>query len=476
MLKELFDFFDTVFRNWSGPQIAALVVGILLGIAGLAFFGRLLGFLVFPKAVRELERERDKFEAENQALRERSKEEAGKHRTIFQLFEQEKKERNADRAASLETKRQFSAKCDRLHEEANDLQEHNANLLRVGRHLYYSNKKLGREVKGLQDQVQVIMEMEGKFWERPPAGPGPAFRPRDEKAAPIIALLNLKGGVGKTTLTANLGARLWKQGLRVLQVDLDHQGTLTSLCLTDSQVADANRGEGKLVNNVLQATHRLDLRAWQNLVPLPHLNGPAAYLLPANKFLANVEEDLKARWLLNKSERDARFLLREALHAPLLQTALDVILLDCPPRITTGCINALACADFVLVPVLLDKPSTDAVPNLLGWLRSLKEKGVCPHLALLGIVANRTHFTNRLTHREKTLWAAMHDNRQDAWKEPAHFFRRITPGKALFAEAADKRVFAAFEPDLEPIFASLVEELVSKKVLHENRRLAVVSV
>src|SRR5204862_249242 len=64
----------------------------------------------------------------------------------------------------------------------------------------------------------------------------PAFRPVRQDRPPVVAVLNFKGGVGKTTLTANLAATFAGHGERVLMIDLDYQGSLTSLVLPNSDL------------------------------------------------------------------------------------------------------------------------------------------------------------------------------------------------------------------------------------------------
>lgn len=464
MVKDFVDFVENVCKNWSGDRTAALIVGLCFGVLAVVVLGRYLRFFVSPWAYRHHEKERLRLEADNQRLREECKETGGKHDTLWKMHEGNEGERQQLR----DRVHQLSEECERLKDDSVRLSEDRDRIKGLGKKLMLLYQERGAQIKSLNAQVQHIMDLEGSFWEKAPLVNAPQFRPLDDRAAPIVAVMNLKGGVGKTTLTANLGGTLWGKGLRVLLVDLDHQGTLTSLCLSLEQERDVNRGEGKLVNNVIKAKERLDEIAWQNLVPLEG----GSCLLPANKFLANVEEDLKARWLLQRTERDSRFLLREALHSRLLQDRFDVILIDCPPRITTCCINALACADHVLMPVLIDKPSTDAVPNLLGWLRSLKEKGICPQLSLLGIVGNRSHWKTRLTKREKTLWNELQKLSEEAWGQPVYSFKRSIPNKPLFASAAETRKLAAFEKDLSPVFGELLKELLSRKVIHENRKSA----
>src|SRR5207245_5019301 len=99
-------------------------------------------------------------------------------------------------------------------------------------------KSLREQIKDLTEQMQSIVNLAGKIWEKPIVVPIPPFRPLATRNAPVIAVTNLKGGVGKTTIAANLGATLWSQGYRVLLIDLDYQGSLTSLCLDGQRISD----------------------------------------------------------------------------------------------------------------------------------------------------------------------------------------------------------------------------------------------
>ena len=65
-----------------------------------------------------------------------------------------------------------------------------------------------------------------------------------------------------------------------------------------------------------------------------------------------------------------------------------MVLIDCPPRLTTGCVNALAASDYVLIPVLLEETSVEAVPRILTWLK-LFQSEVCRELDVLGVVGNK---------------------------------------------------------------------------------------
>jgi cellulose biosynthesis protein BcsQ len=328
---------------------------------------------------------------------------------------------------------------------------------------------LRKELAQLNGQLNQVMEQEGRFWETTPGSSLPAFRPLVAGRPPIVALVNLKGGVGKTTLTANLGATLWSRGARTLLVDLDNQGSLTALCLPPQEMQDLRKGRGNYIHHLLKPTSSPGALAWDLRTRIGDTPG---YLLAAGEELADLEEHAKAAWLMQPDCRDVRYDLRAALHDPLVQDNFDVILLDCPPRLSTACINALTCCDFVVVPVLVDKLSAANAPRLLKWLRLLKSRNVCPDLAVLGILANATHNKNRLTMKEKDLLSELESKCQDAWQEPVAIFERFIPKTVHFADAASGSRFAALDDDLRPLFLDLANELQQRAPIHARGRVA----
>ncbi len=90
----------------------------------------------------------------------------------------------------------------------------------------------------LRGRLDAVLAFDGN-WSNPPPRDPPLFRPLGPRRAPIIAIANLKGGVGKTTLTANLSATLWsgEPKRRVLLLDLDYQANLTQTCLDQKMIA-----------------------------------------------------------------------------------------------------------------------------------------------------------------------------------------------------------------------------------------------
>ena len=160
--------------------------------------------------------------------------------------------------------RQLAEERSRLQTEVTGLREKQDQLLAIQVDLaseLVARKEtevdLTRQVAALTEQTQRLAGFDGKVWERASTACVPAFRPLRERGMAIIALANLKGGVGKTTLAANLGAML-SQHKRVLLVDLDYQGSLTSLCLPPERI-EAIRRRGEFVDRILQSpTVRMD--------------------------------------------------------------------------------------------------------------------------------------------------------------------------------------------------------------------------
>jgi cellulose biosynthesis protein BcsQ len=332
-------------------------------------------------------------------------------------------------------------------------------IVREAKQHIYRHKKRSeeyqRQLESLVQQVREVTDLQGKIWERPATVPPPPFRPLAEGGCPIVAVANLKGGVGKTSLTANFAATLWRRGKRVLVIDLDNQASLTHLCLPPGKAQELRAG-GRLVHKVLSAKSDHGMAAWSNVTMIGE---SGSYLLAASEELADVEEHVKAEWLLNPAGPDRRYVLRAALHDPRIQERFDVILLDCPPRLGTACINALTACDSVLIPVLPDRTSADAVPRLLDWLRRLRERGICPELSILGVVANRTYRRISLIKREIAIWQELRDNNRAAWNADVYHCAHFVPSSSRIADAANNYTFAAYEPDLEPIFTELVREL-----------------
>ncbi len=278
-------------------------------------------------------------------------------------------------------------------------EEHAETLEQQVGDLRETNKKLRVDLDRYETQIDSVAKQDGRVWRAPLETAPPRFVPLAERGGRrpvIISMLNLKGGVGKTTLTANLGGYLAHSRKKwVLLLDLDHQRSLTQMMLcTDKRKAAADAGRtiqdfflsdrsGRELRKVAEQVQGEGYdRCW--LVS----NSDVEQSVALKPNLDDLEMDLLGRWLLNPTKCDIRYLLRRALHSETVQEAYDYVLIDCPPRLTTACVNALAASDFVLIPTEADPISARSVPHLLRRLRDLQEGGILPELRILGVVAN----------------------------------------------------------------------------------------
>lgn len=177
----------------------------------------------------------------------------------------------------------------------------------------------------------------------------------------IIAVLNQKGGVGKTTTAINVGAYLAKAGKNVLLVDFDPQGNATSGLGVDKTKIESDVYD-ILLNNVLPGRAVIET----NVTRLD--------LLPTNARLASAEVEL-----VNKPDRES--LLTRALQP----FGHDVIIIDCPPALGLLTINALTAADLLLIPVQAEYYALEGLGQLLEVFQSVK-RNLNPKLEILGVV------------------------------------------------------------------------------------------
>jgi chromosome partitioning protein len=182
----------------------------------------------------------------------------------------------------------------------------------------------------------------------------------------IIAIANQKGGVGKTTTTANLGASLSLRGKRVLLVDMDPQGNLTA-------AFGHTPAEGQTVADAL-----LDRKVSLPIVTIQEPSGAKLDLVPSTVALAAAEAQL-----MNKLGRELR--LRDQLGT--VTDRYDFVLIDTPPSLGLLTINALVAAQKVIIP-------TEARFFSLQGLQMLQESieetlYLNPKLEVLGIVLSK---------------------------------------------------------------------------------------
>lgn len=201
--------------------------------------------------------------------------------------------------------------------------------------------------------------------------------------ARVVALINGKGGVLKTTLTANIGGLLAANGFRVLLVDLDPQGNLAEdLGYTDSE---ANDGGVALASALTFGHHPAPLAGVRpNLDVL--VGGPAL-----DRATAALAADAQ-----RSDARAAKLAVAHTLEP--LKLGYDFILLDCPPGDETLQTAALAAARWALVPVKTDRSSRKGLAAVAARFEAVRDLN--PDLQLLGVVLVSTGSSARAVQRE----------------------------------------------------------------------------
>ena len=324
------------------------------------------------------------------------------------------------------------------------------------------------------------------MWESPRPASVPRFVPLGkDRRCPIISVLNLKGGVGKTTITLNLAAALSDQGKRVLLVDCDFQRSLTNLCLPAHRRNELQKA-GRTLQQYLLGPGWTEASFLRAVYPLPNMsqcsivgNTHGGYETEGEG-LASVEEKVMLDWLLPPQPKpDIRFALRVALHSQAIYNQYDYVLLDCPPRISTACINAIAASDFIVIPVNLDELAGQApLLHTLGELKKLRN-GTYPNFDILGVVANR--LAGAIAQFQSEIWSNLADPAKKAWEKDVYFCKTMIKQAVVFAQAtamllhdSDKAVAIWRNPEANNLFSKLVREL-QRRIASETPCAATVS-
>jgi chromosome partitioning protein len=288
-------------------------------------------------------------------------------------------------------------------------------------------------------------------------------------ASRILAIANLKGGVGKTTLAANIGAFFAKEWhKRVLLVDLDFQGSLSSMAFPDGEWIP-NSGQNSIAAKLISNDITPDLvDAVAREVPLSGESSSTGHLkiITAYYDLAQADNRVLVEWLLEcrcKSPktlresliellghkplkvRDVRYTLAEILHSNAVRSAFDLVIIDCPPRLTTSEVQAFCACSHLLIPTIFDRTSAEAVASLCGQVETLKTANVCPNLKYVG-VAGTMWRGDRLAQRQakKMVEDALRDAKIGAQILPDDTF---IPHAAALVNDADQGIAYLNMPD-----------------------------
>lgn len=217
----------------------------------------------------------------------------------------------------------------------------------------------------------------------------------------IIAVVNQKGGVGKTTTAVNLTAALTDAGKKILLCDFDPQANATS-------------GMG------------VEKRKLQNSVYDVAVNGVSAQDAVAHTKFGDVlpsTADLAGAAVELLSIPEPNMQLKKALEP--LRWEYDAIFIDCPPSLELLTLNALAAADSILVPVQCEYYALEGLTDLMSTLRLVKKR-INPRLEIFGVALTmfdgRTNFSTQVAQEVRRHF-------------PGKVFARVIPRNVRLAEA-----------------------------------------
>jgi chromosome partitioning protein len=218
----------------------------------------------------------------------------------------------------------------------------------------------------------------------------------------IIAVVNQKGGVGKTTTAVNLTAALTDLGVKVLLCDFDPQANATSGLGVDKRKAKYSAYD--VVINGVSAQQAIVQTKYGDVLPsAADLAGATVELIGA---------DHRERQLAKALEQ--------------VKDQYDLILIDCPPSLELLTLNGLCAADGILVPVQCEYYALEGLSDLMGTLRTVKKR-MNPRLEIFGVALT------------------MFDGRTNFSTQVAQEVRRHFPGK-VFAAVIPRNIRLAEAP------------------------------
>jgi cellulose biosynthesis protein BcsQ len=184
---------------------------------------------------------------------------------------------------------------------------------------------------------------------------------------PVVVVGNLKGGVGKTVVSSYLSLALVERGFRVLAIDLDFQGSLSTALSKYKKGDDFDGTRRFLLGQTADILFDEKIivpciKKWERLT-----------VVRSNFDLGDLEDRLFAQLILGQYDVDPRLLLSNILADVSLKKDFDIVVLDTPPRLTIASINAFFACSHILVPTAPTQLAITGARSFINLLQHLKQ-------------------------------------------------------------------------------------------------------
>lgn len=284
----------------------------------------------------------------------------------------------------------------------------------------------------------------------------------DSSRPPIIVVANMKGGVGKTTITANLGAHFCAepQNKKVLLIDFDYQGSLSQIVLGQAGITEVSMSAHHLLLGRKATEDALNFAPPMRFRDRDRGN---VRLFRATYPFSTVENELFVQWLTDP-EHEVRYNLLRYLDSADFKSAYDIVLIDCPPRITTATINALSAASHLLIPTQPDGLSIPGAEYFSRQLMRMREEAF-PGLKLVGVIPSITLVATGLRPVEETELRELELKLGEIWpsgaRAPGEIVMRsaFVPRTQPIRDAAGKGIAYFRNAPAKQVFTRVAEEV-----------------